>query len=103
MTTPLIPTKAALNSIRYTPAELIADQSLEEYLLDLPNRAGFLFIQALMNAYRTGETYVDYSFSSYEIADTMAGLIGVGTAYNYTVTGPEVSPEPTTSIRVSWA
>lgn len=103
MTTPLIPTKAVLANTLYTPTELIADQYLEEYLLALPGGGGNLFIRAIMEAYRSGATSVVYTFDTYEHANTIATLIGASTDYAYTVTGPVLTPTPTTAITVSWA
>jgi len=100
MTTPLIPTKTALASTTYTPAQLVADAAVETFLIQHTG-----FVRAMMTAYRTGATSFTYVFPLPADALYMAAILGTGTDYDYTVTGPETTQQEVTSrtITVSWA
>ena len=95
MTTPLIPIKNVLTATKYTPAELLADTTVETFLM-----AHTAFIRAMMTAYRAGNTSFSYTFPTSADALYAATTIGSDTAYAYTVTGPDAQAS---TITVSWA
>ena len=104
LTSLLIPTKSALSSTRYTPAELAANTALETWFLDPVHPVRLAFIRALWLAYTTGLTSITHDFLTYAHAQQAATYLSGASTYNYTVTGPELAdPTPTTTITVSWA
>ena len=96
MTTPLIPLKTSLSSIKYTPADLITDRATEQWLLGLPY--GLELIRGLMNFYRDGATSYTHVFA--DSADAIQASTTF-TAYGYTCTGPSLGGDKT--VIISWA
>jgi hypothetical protein len=96
MTTPLIPLKSALSSIKYSPADLIADKATEEWLLG--STYGLELIRNIMNYYRDGVTSYTYVFPTQQDAITASTTFN---AYGYTVTGPSLGGDKT--VVISWA
>ena len=103
LTSLLIPTKSELANTRYTPAELAANAEIETWFLDPTHPERLAFIRALWAAYIDGETSLTHDFLTYADAQDAATYLSGASTYNYTVTGPLVSPEITTVILVSWA
>jgi hypothetical protein len=96
MPTPLIPSKTALSSIKYTPADLIADRATEQWLLD--STYGLELIRNIMNYYRDGATSYTYVFPTQQDAITASTTF---TTYGYTCTGPSLGGDKT--LVLSWA
>lgn len=103
LTSLLIPTKVALANTRYTPAELTANTELEAWFLDPAHSVRLAFIRDLWTAYTAGQTTLTYDFLTHTDAAQAAAYLSDSGTYNYTVTGPEVLPSPTSEITVSWA
>ena len=96
MTTPLIPLKTSLSSIKYTPADLITDRATEQWLLGLPD--GLELIRGIMSYYRDGATSYTHVFA--DSADAIQAN-SYFTTYGYTCTGP--GPGAATTVIISWA
>ena len=104
MTSPILPSASSLTSIRYTPAELIADRQLESYFT-ANNGANFGFIIQLLEAYRNGNIQTTYIFSNSSSAVFIANRLS--SDYGYWVDGPIVGNNVpdfgNCKVSVSWA
>ena len=94
--TPLIPSKTTLSSTKYTPAEMVADKAVENWLFALPT-SDSIIIRNIMTYYREGSTSYTHTFTTR--SDALIAYTNF-TAYGYTVTGPSSSPDKT--VIISW-
>ena len=111
MTTPILPTKAQLAAYTYSPAQLITDAQVEEFLSETNN---YQFVLQLIQAFRGGVAQ-SYNINNVTVSTSTTSFIYIGTAsdvnylktilsepaygYSYTVTtavyvAPVSTPTP---------
>ncbi len=93
MTTPILPTKTLLLEYKLTPTELVADALVEQFFAN-----HYAFLAALMAAWRSGSTSLNYTVGDDGAAAQLRIILE---DYGYTVAG--VDPEATDLVAVSWA
>jgi hypothetical protein len=100
ITSLLVPTRTALTSTRYTPAELAAVTEFDAFFLDDTEPLRLAFVVALWTAYAAGATSLTHEFGSY--ADAAAAKTFLENS-NYGYTVGAVAPPDQVAITVSWA
>jgi hypothetical protein len=98
MTTPILPTKSQLAAYTYSPAQLIADAVVEQFLSVTNN---YDFILKLIQAFRGGLAQ-SYNINGVTVISSVTSFIYIGasTDVNYlnTVLGPAYGYTVTTAV-----